>query len=76
MRWLAFAAAATTCLLVLRFLYESGDINTNVDTGDTTAIGVLIIVFLIAVAAWIGLVVHALRHAASHLRRHVTSRRP
>ena len=60
-RWLLTAAAATLLLFVLGISFELADVDTNIDTGNNLAKGILLAALVISVAAWCGVVLHALR---------------
>ena len=67
-RWLLSAAAATLLLVVLGIAFELAGLDTNIDTGNNLAKGIFLAVLVISVAAWCGVVLHALRVMARHSR--------
>lgn len=73
-RWLAGAVAATTFYLVVSISVESAGIDTNIDTGDNLAKGILLAAFVLACVAWCAVVLHALKVIGERLLRHRKSR--
>lgn len=73
-RWLAGAVAATTFYLVVSIAVEWAGIDTNIDTGNNLAKGILLAAFVLASVAWFAVVLHALKLVGERLLRHRTSR--
>lgn len=71
--WLA-RSPATTFYLVVSLAVEWAGIDTNIDTGDNLANGILLVAFVLACVAWCGVVLHALNVKGERLLRHRTSR--
>jgi hypothetical protein len=68
-RWLVQVVAALVVLIALRTVYELAGVDTNIDTGNTVAIGLAELVLVWLLVACLGLTVSFLARVLRRRRR-------
>lgn len=72
-RWLIAAVSATGVFLLVSTVVAMAGMDTNIDTGNNMAKGIVLLAFVIAAVTWTGVLLHAARVLGMRLLRRLTS---